>query len=179
MQPETLDHYIAPAPHRRELCRLGLYPDLSKFGTPKQAQLDWFKANGVAIEALAKPEPVRVTNDNQIVFPEDRDAVFWQPKTSQIVTWSGRAFALGQNAISKAGTYVFDRQLQIHADPLEWLRQDRRGIVVLEWTRAFDMLRDCPRIAVSERVLHLYRQHMKPAHMPELFVIPEEKAAAA
>jgi hypothetical protein len=43
---------------------------------------------------------------------------------------------------------------------------------------AFDRLRDCPRIAVAEHLLPLYRRHMQPASMPELLIIPEQRRAA-
>ena len=106
------------------------------------------------------------------------DIVFWQRDTGDIATWDGRAFALGQERIGEAATYSFDCALNIFASPLDWLRADRDGIVVVDWCLAFDRLRDAPRIAIAESLLPLYRRHMKPARMPDLFVIPARRCAA-
>jgi hypothetical protein len=114
-----------------------------------------------------------------LVFPEAEDAVYWQPQSGKLATWNGRAFALGEDAIYNAETYAFDCHLNIFPDPLEWLRDGCDGIVVLDWSRAFDTLRDCPRIAVQESVVFQYRKHMKPARLPKLFVIPQVVRDAA
>jgi hypothetical protein len=118
------------------------------------------------------------SGDGFLAFDEPDDTVFWCPKTGELATWHGRAFALGQDNIINAGTYAFDGYLATHADPLDWLRDGRRGIVVLNWRLAFDMLRDVPRIAVSEELLPTYRQHMKPS-LPELAVLASERRLAA
>jgi hypothetical protein len=108
------------------------------------------------------------------------DIVFWQRDTGEIATSDGRAFALGQERIGEAATYSFDCALNIFDDPLDWLRANRDGIVVLpnRWQDAFDRLRDAPRIAIAETLLPLYRRHMKPARMPQLLVIPSRRRAA-
>jgi len=115
-----------------------------------------------------------------IAFDQGDDVVLWQPNTGELATWQGRAFALGENAIISAATYSFDNCLVIHADPLEWLT-DLHGssIVVLDWSQAFDRLRDAPRVAIAEELLPLYQQHMRPPRMPELFIIPNNRRAAA
>ena len=48
------------------------------------------------------------------------------------------------------------------------------GIVILDWSRAFDRLRDAPRIAMGESLLPLYKQHMRPCRMPEVFGLDDE-----
>jgi hypothetical protein len=110
--------------------------------------------------------------------PEADDMVFWQRQSGRLTTWSGRVFALGQAAIDEAATYSFDCSLNIFEDPMDWLRSRRDGIVVLDWTRAFDRLRDAPRIALAESLLPIYRRHMRPAHLPELSIIPAKRRAA-
>jgi hypothetical protein len=162
---------------------------------PSQADIDSFRQAGVAVMSLAQPLAMKVAfghvapdgrfepdlrRDRWFVFNEveAEDMVFWQRKTGRLTTWSGRAFALGQAAIDEAATYSFDCSLNIFDDPLDWLRSRRDGIVVLDWTRAFDRLRDAPRIALAENLLPLYRRHMRPAHMPELSIIPAQRRAA-
>ena len=108
------------------------------------------------------------------------DVVFWHRQTGSLASWLGRVFALGEEIIDEAATYSFDCALNIFHDPMDWLRARRDGIVVLphRWPVAFDRLRDCPRIAIAESLLPLYRRHMKPARIPELLVIPELRRAA-
>jgi hypothetical protein len=113
-----------------------------------------------------------------LVFPEAEDAVYWQPQSGKLATWNGRAFALGEEAISNPGTFSFDCALNLFETPLEWLRNRCDGCVVLDWSRAFDRLRDCPRIAVAENLLFIYNRHMKPPHLPDVLVLTDRRAAA-
>jgi hypothetical protein len=164
---------------------------------PSQTDLDAFRRTGVDILALATPFAMRVAKGaiaHDGLFEDDAvghvwfafeeftsdDVVFWNRQTGSLASWSGRVFALGQEIIGEAATYSFDCALNIFADPMDWLRSRRDGIVVLpnRWQMAFDRLRDCPRIAIAESLLPLYRRHMKPARTPELLVIPEMRRAA-
>lgn len=164
---------------------------------PTQAELDWFLKSGVEIKVLASPEPMRLTQgrlahdgvfepdaygDRWFAFevPTSNDIVFWNWSSGRLCTWSGRAFALGQDVIDEAAIYGFDGNLNIYADPLHWLQAKRDGIVVLpdKWPLAFDHLREVPRIAIAEELLPHYRRHMKPARMPELMIIPDRRRAA-
>lgn len=74
-----------------------------------------------------------------------QDVVFWCIETGELATWRGRAFALGEDNLRNAATYAFDCHLHVHAGALEWLVDRGRGIVVLRWDLAFDLLRDVPR----------------------------------
>ena len=164
---------------------------------PSQADLDWFRRTGIDAMTLATPTAMQVTRgfvahdglfehdaagDVWFAFDEFTadDVVFWHRHTGRLASWSGRVFALGQVIIEEPATYSFDCALNIFADPMDWLRSRRDGIVVLpnRWSAAFDRLRDCPRIAIAENLLPLYRHHMKPAWIPELLVIPEMRRAA-
>jgi hypothetical protein len=161
---------------------------------PTQAQLDWLRRSGLDVMALIRPTITMMTSGVRhqdgrfdfdpagmkwLAFEEDEDFVFWQPRTGELATAEGRAFALGEALIGDAWTYSFDCSLNIFTNPLEWLRAKRDGIVVLDWSIAFDRLRDCPRVAVAEAMLFNYRRHMKPRHTPELFVIPKPWRIAA
>lgn len=163
------------------------------FSCPSQRELDAFLGAGVSVQALIRPEPMRIAHGDKahdgrfepdtsgarwFAFEEGEDIVFWHWKTGAIAARSGRAFALGEEIVDRAATCAFDCALNLFASPLEWLQAERDGIVVLDWRRAFDRLRDSPRIAVAEEILPLYRRHMKPARMPELFVIPSMRSAA-
>ena len=164
-------------------------------GCPIQDELDWLLRAGVDIMAVASPVPMKVAighvgpdgllepncfGKRWLAFeePGSDDTVFWHPRTQVLARWSGRAFALGQDVVDNPGTYSFDCALNIFDDPLGWLRARRDGIVMLDWSRAFDRLRDAPRIAIAESLLPLYRRHMRPARVPELFVVPSKRRAA-
>lgn len=168
-----------------------------KLNCPTQAELDLMLGAGIDVLALTQPDPVMVAYG--VVAADGRfdahpcgwpwyaiemltvdDIVMWLPDSMMVTNWSGRAFALGEEIIDRTGTYSFDCNLNIFADPLEWLRAKRDGIVILpsQWSLAFDRLRNVPRIAIAELLLPLYRRHMKPARLPELCVIPERRAAA-
>jgi hypothetical protein len=165
---------------------------------PTQADLDGFRRAGVDVLTLATPIAMKVASgnhaqdglfeadsggDNWFAFEElvTDDIVFWDRRTGALTSWSGRAFALGEELIDQAATYSLDCALNIFADPLDWLRARRDGIVVLPecWPLAFDRLRDCPRIAIVEPLLPAYRRWMKPSRLPELAVLRSLRRAAA
>ena len=164
---------------------------------PSQADLDAFRRAGVDIMALATPSAMQVARghvahdglfepdpcgDQWFAFGEfgADDVVFWHRQTGRLASWSGRVFALGQEIIGEAATYSFDCNLNVFADPLDWLRSKRDGIVILPkgWPKTFDRLRDAPRVAIAEQLLPLYRRHMHPGRLPEIFVISERRRAA-
>jgi len=175
--------------------RADIYPQMSF------DRFNWLLNAGVPAETLTRLTPLHVATGRRakdgifedaegdrsktegghgfLVFEEAEDLVFWQPRTGEIATALNRAFALGEDNIYNPGTYSFDCHLNIFPDPLEWLQNRCDGCVVLDWSRAFDRLRDCPRIAISESLLFLYRRHMRPPHMPDVSVVTTRKAAAA
>jgi hypothetical protein len=161
---------------------------------PSRADFDLLLRHGVPPMALAGDEPLWVARGYKArddrFEPEPSaerwyafevrgvdDIMFWHLASGDVASWSGRAFALGEEVIDRAATCSFGQALNVFATPLDWLQGQRDGIVVLPgcWPSAFDRLRDAARIAVAEEVLPLYRRFMKPARMPELFVIPARR----
>lgn len=168
--------------------------DLAQYPLMEFTHFDWLRRAGVHTDVITTVMPIRVARGSVaederfdddpegaafLVFEEADDLVFWQPRTGQIGTRHGSAFALGEAAILDPATYSFDGNLNIFTDPLEWLLSGADGIVVLDWSRAFDRLRDCPRIAIAEDLLFLYRRHMKPARLPELSVLVATRKAVS
>jgi hypothetical protein len=154
--------------------------DLAEYPLIDWRQFSWLRDQGVPVATLMQIMQVRVV-DGALAFYEEvsGDVVLWHPKSGELTSWAGNAFALGEDNIFNAGTYAFDNYLVIHTDPLDWLRDGGHGIIVLRWELAFDMLRDATRIAVSEELLPTYRQHMTPRHMPELAVLASDRRLAA
>lgn len=149
------------------------------------AMIETLQAQGLERETLAMMASLRIVHGECgatghfelrpdglpfIAFVETDDVVLWNPDGGELATWTGRAFALGEDNIVNAATYAFDCALHVHRDPLSWLQDRARGIVVLDWRRAFDMLRDAPRIAIGEGLLPLYRRHMR-CPLPEIEVV--------
>lgn len=168
-------------------------PDLETYSTLEWTQYNWLLAEGAPADVLARLSPIRVARGVQagdglfeenaagqsfLAFPEAEDIVFWQPRTGEMASFNGRAFALGEDAIGNPATYSFDCRLNILPDPLEWLRWRQDGIVVLDWTRAWSRLQDAPRIAVHERAIFQYRRHMQPPRAPDTVVLVDRRAAA-
>ncbi|MBX4948405.1 hypothetical protein HJA95_02055 [Rhizobium binae] len=162
--------------------------DFSSCGGLMQRHLDWLTSSGVPMSAIIRPEPIRCAHGYKaldgrfdhdpsgpvwLVFFEPEDIVFWQPGTDELATWHGRAFALGERVIDAASTYAFGYPLRIFANPIHWLQRNRDGIVVVDWSCAFDRLRHTPCVAVPDDLLSLYQRNMRPARLPKLFVVPE------
>lgn len=162
--------------------------------TLKQVHIDWFLSRGVPAAAIVTPSPVflarGVRGDDGILdhapegplwfaFEEEQDITYWRPSTGEIATEFGAAFALGQENIWNPGVTALGGWLKVWTTPLDWLRDGRKGIVVLRWQSSFEQLRDVTRIAVDEDLLTTYRRHMKP-RLPELAIIPcSEKGSIA
>lgn len=159
----------------------------------KWEQAQWLLSKGVSPSAIFHPTPImtcrgkraqdgRFDEDPEgpywLAFLEEYDRVFWQPRTREAATEIGRSFALGEEQIGNVATTAFNRYLNIYADPLQWLQNERHGIVVLRWQFAFDRLRDVPRVAISSSLLTTYNRMMKPLHMPKLAVLPNGQRTA-
>lgn len=166
---------------------------ITHYPCPPQEILDWLIGLGIDPMALAKPLGVRFARGYRahdgifedaadggewLVFEGPNDVIYWHPATGALATRWNRAFALGEEIIDQAATCSFDCNLNIFNDPIEWLRNMRDGIVVLDWDQAFERLRDCPRVAVAEKLLETYQRAMRPKHLPELFVLVAGRIAA-
>ncbi|WP_414814916.1 hypothetical protein [Rhizobium sp. IY2] len=168
-------------------------PDIPSLGWLMPRHVGWLTASGVPMTAIIRPERIRLCHGFRapdgrfeidangpvwFAFIEREDYVFWLPGTSELATWNVRSFALGENMICNASTYALDGHLHVFQHPLDWLRWNRDGIVIVNWNLAFDRLRDCPRLEIAEGLLPTYRKHMRPARMPELVLREYGKAAA-
>lgn len=126
-----------------------------------QAQLDWLLTQGVPMDAILWPEAIEWAGDNVYVIDGNH---FWDADSGFV----GGYFCLGEDNISDANAYSFDGALRLWETPLEWLKANRTGIVVIDWTQAFDRLRDCPRLAVPKGLMGKYKQWMKVPRMPDV-----------
>lgn len=168
------------------------YPDLGRFRRPSQQHLDRLHAMGVPLTALTGPPMVLLAygfkaadgcfeedldGEPWLVFPEAADCIFWQPRSGAMARWTNRGFAIGEDVVYNAATYAFDRCLNIFENPIHWLRAGRDGCVIVDWSQAFDRLRDCPCIAVAEGLLEKLEHHFQPPRLPEILVLRQREAA--
>jgi hypothetical protein len=162
-----------------------------RFESLRQSHIDWLIAQGVPAIAIVMPYAVEIARGIRaadgifehdplgtlwFVFNEPDDTICWDPKTGEVATDLGRAFALGQDEIANPGATSLGRWFHIHESPLDWLRAARQGIVVLRWEWAFEQLRDVERIAVPEGLVTRYQKSMKPK-LPDVGVIPKAVSA--
>jgi hypothetical protein len=112
---------------------------------------------------------------------EVTDLIAWQPHTGTVASWRAQAFCLGDlDGIFNPATYFAGDALRVHATPLDWLRADREGIVIVRPDLAPAYLSHCQRIRCSNaayaRQVKKWVQPRQPA--VEILVEVEERAAA-
>jgi hypothetical protein len=93
-------------------------------------------------------------------------------------TRAGIATVLGQEWIDHAK--ATEATVRLFADPIEWLRNGRRGSVIVDWRSARFALSDVPGIACENELLaeRIKRAMQQPVHLPKLFVREPHRAAA-
>ena len=135
---------------------------------------------GAAMKLMNQPEPICPAQagpkGDTLAYQETDDHVLWQPKTVRLINHE-RSFAICQDAICSARTYSFDCNLNLSSEPLAPLLTRHDGPVVLPLSRAFDQLRDCPRIVAAEPLLAADSDTVRPSHMPEKYDIPDGSAS--
>ena len=133
---------------------------------PDERECRWLVSQGVTPDTIAKPRPIRAASvrfwqntfdfdddgERSLIFLEDRDAIAWQPRTGALACWCGVNFALNEEAIDNPATYFAGGALKIHRTPLDWLRADGDGIVIVQPRYSYAMLRHVRRLAFADAV---------------------------
>ncbi len=143
------------------------------WGHPNALQVQWLTSQGVSFDALLHPWPIGAT---RIRFDEGRfdidakgkdaltfvcfdgdepiDICAWQPKTGEIASYTGSAIFLGdEDDIFNPASWFGGDDLLVHSTPLEWLRADREGVVILDHARAGHLLAQCRSVSVANDAL--------------------------
>ena len=146
------------------------------WGSPNDVEVQWLLSKGVSCNALPSPWPVGATNAlfagrtfelaphgerclTWTVFDrgEPLDIVAWQPRAGKLATWLGQGFCLDDHDwLDNPATWWGGGALRIHRSPLEWLRADRDGIVIVQPRLSYPFLRNVPRLSFADR-LHAQR----------------------
>ena len=161
-----------------------------QLSTLRQTQINWLLQKGVTPVSIIYPDAIFMargrsddrgffepTPDGEVwlAFREDYDVVFYRPKTGEFAWETGRAFALNEEQIDNPATTAFGQHLKIFGNPIDWLRHNRDGAVIVRWGDAFERLRDVPSIAIDQSLIEIYRRSMRPTQMPKLFVLAPAK----
>jgi hypothetical protein len=131
-------------------------PDTAMLGPPaiRAARATFLDGNTFDFDAVGERVLIFVVED----IGADSDLVAWQPRTGQLATFEGIAFALGQDAIWNPASYFMGAALQVHADPLAWLKADRDGVCILQPKLTYACLRSATRLSFADPV---YAQQVK------------------
>jgi len=134
-------------------------------------QFNWLRNLGIDHRVIIEVDPLkvrgRVGDDGLfaldrhgpqfLAFAQDEDFVLWQPRTGELTSLWGDPFALGEDVLVGA-TETWE--MVLFSSPLEWLRHRGRGIVVLDWSRAFQQLSVVRHVNVPECLLPRYQAAM-------------------
>jgi hypothetical protein len=125
--------------------------------------------HGVDGDAMTQPYPIGAANvhfdgntfdidprgQRALTFrAEDRgeviDLIAWSPISGELASWRGIAFCLGDlDQIFNPATYFMGGVLRLHRSPLEWLRANRDGILIVQPQLAYACLRNACRLSFS------------------------------
>jgi hypothetical protein len=110
----------------------------------------------------------------------DDELIAWQPRTGELASWRGVAFALGENAIWNPASWFAGDALKVHRTPLDWLRANREGIVVVRPRLCYAMLHHVPRIACDDlKHAEQLKRLCRPPKPCTRFLVSSEEAEAA
>ncbi len=168
----------------------------------KQREVDELVRQGVPAAALTTPTPIRagyivwvaadrfefehhVTYGRPerafLLLVEDSDdapldVVAWQPQTGRLGSWLGRAWGLGEGTIYQPR--IFSDALPVWRTPLEWLRANRCGVVILKPTLAARFL-GCADPLEAQDISHGYELRQALTIPPPRIVVAVSSVRAA
>ena len=142
---------------------------------PSDLEIAWLLKQGISETAMISPTVIRAANVTLLdgnTFDFDAkgiraflfkeldcdDLIAWNPKRDALATWRGDAFALGQESVFNPATYFDCSALRVHRTPLEWLKADREGIVIVKPQLTYAYLYHARRLSFADPV---YAQQVK------------------
>jgi hypothetical protein len=91
------------------------------------------------------------------------DFAAWHPKSGRLAVLYGAGFAINQEAIFNPASHFCGQPLRIHRTPLEYLKADRHGIVIINSSLTYVSLRGSGPLSVADNALgHQIRRWWKP-----------------
>jgi hypothetical protein len=143
----------------------------SSRGFPSNDELRWLLRQGISDAALwpISGATVRLDGSTFALDPDGEralifraedcgeviDLIAWQPRTDKLASWRGIAFCLGDvDDIFNSATYFAGGALRVHETPLQWLRAERDGIMILRPDLAHAYLADRRIVCPDARFAH-------------------------
>jgi hypothetical protein len=143
---------------------------LEQHQTLDQQTIDWLADEGVSAHAMSMPWSVmmaRVRFGRDGRFNVDADGVSvlsfaiidhgeivdiacWHVESGRLATWFGRGCCLGEGQVHQSASYMFGASLPVYRRPLSWLRNNRRGIVIVDARFAYATLAHVPRLQAED-----------------------------
>jgi hypothetical protein len=138
------------------------------WGLPDDRLIRWLLDQGVNEYAMLEPWPLGGTRvrfdgygfdvvlDGELAITfrvEDTDVLdiaAWAPQSGRLASWRGVAFALGQDSIFNPASYFTGSALRVHRTPLDWLKADRDGIVMVKPELTYAYLRNAQRLSFRD-----------------------------
>jgi hypothetical protein len=145
-----------------------------QWGLANENQILWLLDQGIDADAITDPYPIgtaRVSFQGNVfdVDPTDGvhaltfrcsdhdaiiDLIAWQPESGRIGSWCGVGFCIGAvDDIWNPGTYFGGTALRIHATPIEWLKANREGIVIVHPKLTHAYLANAPCVVLPDEVM--------------------------
>jgi hypothetical protein len=132
-----------------EITKLGVAPELLKFNSERKL----FQVMAGAVLFSGPHFEFDPTGTHSalifVCLDEDRvvaDLAAWKPSTKQLGLWLGRVTMLGEENV--LAPHVGE-SLRVHDTPLEWLQDDRRGVVLIDAPGSLQLLYAASPISVS------------------------------
>ena len=139
---------------------LAIFDDPNESGLPDAQAIRWLLDRGVTPGVLGSPFGVHAGRvrflSSSCYVPEPLghlafifavidtdgicDAAAWCPASGKVASRLGVGFALGQAQAACETDLLTSTKLRIRRDPLDWLRNDRDGIVVVDPVLAAEAL---------------------------------------
>jgi hypothetical protein len=105
------------------------------------------------------------------------DLVAWEPASARVAGWSGRASLLGLEDLW-APRIAYDGALAIYETPLEWLKANRQGVVIVAPERAAPALREAEHLCAPSARYGLYLRSFLAVRPPRI-VVPKASLRTA
>ncbi|QDM32653.1 hypothetical protein FNL55_15820 [Tardiphaga sp. vice352] len=101
------------------------------------------------------------------------DVIAWQATTDRIAPWLGHACMLGEDNLTGP---CLEGGLVVHSTPLEWFRDKRAGVVVLDPVRSAPLLRDAGTLLAGSLDAAKKLKKLLAVELPNILV-PQEASA--
>ena len=167
---------------------------------PAQKDLEWLWREGVPLSGLTYPDPIRkghvslvgsalfelaASCDESVpailllardVMGDPQDIVAWSPRRRFRRSLYGRAKMLGESELLQPRLAV-GGCLRVSREPLDWLRANRRGVVLLDGVCSVPILRDAGPLMAEDEDHRREIDGLLASPLPTIHLSAQDRAA--